>query len=78
VQVEEVDGINALREFNSVDGPQPGCVNLLFQKIIDRSFTKTTAHPWYNGIPKADTFMKDHFPELWNLVLLKMVQDKHE
>jgi hypothetical protein len=44
VQVEEVDGINAFREFNSVDGPQPDHVNLLFHKI-DRYFTKTITHP---------------------------------
>jgi hypothetical protein len=22
--------------------------------------------------------MKDHFPELWNLVLLEMIQDKYD
>jgi hypothetical protein len=77
VIVEEIDGINTFREFNSVYGTQPAGVNLLFQKTVGH-YTKTITHPWYNGILEADTYMKDHFPELWNLVLLEMIQDKHD
>jgi hypothetical protein len=77
VFVENFDGINEFIEFNSVDGPQPTGFELLFQKTVGH-YTETIAHPWYNGILEADTFMNDRFPEIWNLVLLEMVQDKHD
>jgi hypothetical protein len=76
VYVVNFDGINEFRAFNSVDGPQPAGVELLFQKTVGHD-AETIAHPWYNGILEADSFMTDRFPEIWNLVLLEMVQDKH-
>ena len=76
VEVEEVDGINAFREFNSMRGMPNEVVNLVFQKQ-EECFIETIAHPYYNGIIAANDYMSDRFPEIWNLILLEMVQNKH-